>query len=59
MLQSNIDIAGPPLESMKNVSLTVYSWGETQSLPDTRHGEPIFKLPDFLLNYYGFVAFKH
>jgi hypothetical protein len=59
MLQSQIHIAGPPLDSLRTVSLDVYSWGETTSLPNTRAGESPFKLPDFLLNYYGFVAFKH
>lgn len=59
MLQSHINIAGLPLESLKTVSLEVYSWGETAPLPDTRNNESPMKLPEFLSNYYGFVAFKH
>jgi hypothetical protein len=57
MLQSPIEIAGPPLESLQTASCRVYSWGEEQSVP--QDAKIPLKLPDFLLNYYGYLAFKH
>ncbi|HYP13795.1 MAG TPA: hypothetical protein VEQ63_07715 [Bryobacteraceae bacterium] len=59
MLQSGIDIAGPPLEGLKTVSFVAYSWGETKTVPDPKRKEAPFRLRDFLSNYYGYVAFKH
>jgi len=57
MLQSPVQLTGPPMESLQTVLFDVYSWGAKQTIPEDP--KTPLSLPDFLAKYYGFIAFKH
>jgi hypothetical protein len=57
MLLSQVEITGPPMESLQTVSTRVYSWGNEQTVPEKPKNT--LTVTDFLLNYYGYIAFKH